>query len=107
MENKISNALSEKEFLKWAEKEAERDLKSLTKEELEEFQRALELGKIMAQRKCTPAIREEWQNLLRKARLRNGNHSILEPELKKYREKLKHEKKRKKYSFSTSKEIVV
>lgn len=107
MGNKNIKSLSEKEFLKWVGKEAEHDLKSLTKEEFDEFQRVLELGDLLAQGDRTPAVYEEWANLLRKARLRNGSHSILEPELQEAREKLKREKKKKKIISSSRKEIVV
>ena len=72
MKNKNIDQLSEEEFIKWAEKEAERDMKTLTKEELKEFQRALELGDMLAQGSRDTKVIEEWTALLRKARLRNN-----------------------------------
>ncbi|MBI2645671.1 MAG: hypothetical protein HYW85_01320 [Deltaproteobacteria bacterium] len=71
MGNKNRDTMSEKEYLKWVEKEAERDMKTLTKEEFNEFQRALELGDMLAQGSRDPKVIEEWTTLLRKARLRN------------------------------------
>lgn len=71
MGNKKIEKLSDHDFLKWVEEEVKHDIQSLTEEEKKDFQRALQLGEVLAHSKRpTPSLCKEWENIIKKIRSR-------------------------------------